>query len=58
MSVPVKTTTYKKHKAVYQFFEQQFEVKRIRYDDCIKITAEKFFYSTSTIEDIIRRQRA
>lgn len=58
MQVPVKTSTYKKHKAVFSFFEQQFEVKRLRYDDSVKLTAERFFYSISTVEDILRTQRS
>jgi len=58
MQAPKRNATLTKYKAVYQYFCHLFDKKRIRYDDCIKKTAEHFFYSTYTIEDILRKVRS
>lgn len=55
--MPQRNSTLKKHKAVYEYFVLLFEEKRIRYDDSVKKTADKFFYSTYTVEDILRNMR-
>lgn len=52
-----KSTTEKKHQAVYEYFVDLFDKKRIRYDDCIVRTAEMYFYSERTVEDIIRNHQ-
>ena len=49
-----RNSTFKKHQAVYNYFVNLFEVKRKRYDDCIDLTAERFFYSNRTVENILR----
>jgi hypothetical protein len=49
-----RISTTKKHKAVYAYFINLFEVKRRRYDDCIELTADHFFYSKRTVENILR----
>lgn len=51
------SNTQKKHEAVYNHFIELFDKKRIRIDDAIKQTADKFFYSVRTVEDIIREQQ-
>lgn len=53
----MRNSTQKKHLAVYEYFNQLFEIKRKRYDDSIKETADRFFYSVSTVEDILRKYR-
>ncbi len=57
MQTPKRNATLTKHKAVYQHFCLLFEKKRIGYDDCIQKTANHFFYSTYTVEDILRKIR-
>ena len=50
-----RQSTQNKHQAVHLFFTNLFDVKRKRYDDCIKLTAERFFYSNRTVENILRQ---
>ena len=52
-----KKTTTAKHKAISQYFFNLYDNKRKRYDDCLKETANHFFYSVSTIENILREQK-
>ncbi len=57
MQAPKRNSTLNKHKAVYKYFCDLFEKKRIRYDDCVQKTANHFFYSAYTVEDILRKVR-
>mgnify|MGYP001943685227 CR=1 FL=1 len=50
------SNTHKKHQAVYDYFLDLFDNKRLRIDDSYQKTAEKFFYSVRTVEDIVRKQ--
>ncbi len=50
-----RQSTQKKHKAVYTFFTNLFEIKRKRLDDCIAETAAHFFYEERTVENILRK---
>lgn len=52
-----RQTTIQKHQAVYKYFTELFEIKRLRYDDSIAKTAKHFFYQERTVEDIIRVQQ-